>query len=151
MTRRAAALLWLVAAACEVDTEPNLDANVTSAQLTVAGTGIDATLAADMTVRIHVGEHADGPRTFLPRTADVFVGETIIGSMNFERPAGFDGSLNPGETETIAFHATGAVLTATARDTVCGAESVTLLFRYETTTAGELEMDTVTTNDVTCM
>jgi len=140
------------AAGCTVDTETGVGADVLATDVTFAGTGLEATIALQMTVRFHVGEHVMEARTFIPLRVDLFVGEDIVGTVNLDRPAGFDNTLEPGETESVDFTGSGFVANATARDLACDpAALVTILIRWDDMTADEIRMDSITTNDVTCM
>jgi hypothetical protein len=140
------------AAGCTVDTETGVGADVLSTDVSFAGTGIDATIALQMTVRFHVGEHVMDARTFIPLRVDLFVGEQLVGTVNLDRPPGFDNTLEPGESETVDFTGSGFVANATARDLACDpASMLTINIRWDDMTADEISMDSITTNDVTCM
>ena len=142
----------VLAAGCTVDTETGVGATVQSTEVTFMGTGIDATIALEMTIEFHVGEHVEEGRTFIPLGVDVFVGERIVGRAMFDRPPGFDNMLDPGQTERVTFHGMGFVEAADGKDLACAPGAmVTVLVRWDDMTAGEIGMTSVTLDSVTCL
>ncbi len=154
--RRAAAVVALaaVAAACTVDTELGIAAQVEGGAVTVTA---DDAVQVEARVRFRVGEHAEGPRQFILQRLELFVGDTPAARVNADYPPGFDGTLAPGEDETVTLTGTSSAgAFPAARDLLCGAGSVRLLVRWQDVTPGDSPVDTEyglaegSTGDVTC-
>lgn len=94
----------VAAVSCTVDTELGLAAEITAANVQAAGSGATAVISVDITAEIRVGAHAQGSRMFIVARADVLVGDTVVATVNLDRPAGFDGTLAPGVSRTLSLH-----------------------------------------------
>lgn len=140
----------LLAGSCTVDTELGVDAEIQGASVSVTSdaAGGGDVVGAEVRVRFRVGEHADGARTFVANRLELFVGETPVAQIN----VGFSETLSPGEdlTTTVSGESPPGAWPG-ARDVLCsGAPEVTILIRWDDTTAGELGLDDATTTDVSC-
>jgi len=140
-----------VALSCTVDTELGLAAQITAAEVHAAGSGASAVVSVDLTADVRVGEHAQGTRMFIVPRADLLVGDAIVATVNLDRPAGFDGSLDPGVSRTLVLH--GATL-AGAFDPapLCAspAPAVRVVLHWEDRTAMEMGTAETSTMRVTC-
>jgi hypothetical protein len=125
----APAFVLVALGSCSVDTELGVAAEIESATVTVTGTGADAEVSVSMDVTFRVGEHAQGARTFQVPRADVYVTDMIPATVNLDRPATFDGTLAPGEMETVTL--TGATPNPDADATLCGAAAVSVRIYWE--------------------
>ena len=124
---RFAPLVLLALAAC-VDTALTLVVELEDATVHVRDEGAGEVLRTDLTVFVRVGKYALGGDDFILPEAQLFVGEVPVAEINLDRPEGFDGTLEPGESTTVQI--TGSVSTAAypeARSQLCGASSVTVL------------------------
>jgi hypothetical protein len=153
--RRPAAVLLIVLSSCSVDTELGVAAELRSATVTVAGTGADAAASVMLDVQFRVGAHALGPRTFVVPRADIRVGDSPAATVNLDRPAGFDGTLSPGETQDVTL--VGTTTSPDADAALCGASSATVVVQWEHRDAmdpssmGEFDVAEIATTDITCM
>ncbi len=145
----------LLASSCSVDTELGVAAEIQSASVMVTGTGADAVASVMMDVSFRVGAHALGPRTFIVPRADIRVADAPAASVNLDRPAGFDGTLSPGESQDVVLVGTTANPDADA--TLCSAASATVVVQWEHRDAsmpssmGEFDVAMIDTTDITCM
>jgi hypothetical protein len=96
-----AALAVAALAACEIDTELGVGAEIMSASLVVSGADPDVTFSGELLVLFRVGEHAQGERGFNVSGADVDGADGNAGFVGFMRPADFDGTLAPGEEQMV--------------------------------------------------
>jgi hypothetical protein len=155
MTRPAAVLLIVLSSSCSVDTELGVAAEIRNASVTVAGTGADAAASVMLDVQFRVGAHALGPRTFVVPRADIRVGETPAATVNLDIPAGFDGTLSPGETQDVTL--VGTTTNPDADAALCSASSATVVIQWEhrdamdPSTMGEIDVAEIETTNITCM
>lgn len=140
-----------VALSCTVDTELGLAAEITSANVSAAGSGAMAVITVDLNATVRVGEHAQGTRMFVVPRVDLLVGDAIVATINLDRPVGFDGSLDPGVSRMLTLH--GATL-AGAFDPapLCATPTPTVrvLLHWEDRTAMEMGTAEGTATRVTC-
>ena len=140
-----------VALSCTVDTELGLTAQVTSADIHANGSGASAVITVDVTTDVRVGEHAQGMRTFIVPRLDLLVGDTLVATVNLDRPVGFDGTLAPGESQTIRLHgATFAGSFDPAAICVSPTPTVRIVLHWNDMTAMEMGTAEGTTTRVTC-
>lgn len=145
-----------LASSC-IDKTPGLDVQVQSATIEVMGVDPDAAISIALRVRVHVGTHALDGRTFILPQADLFVDGAPVAQLNLDRPAGFGGTLEQGQTENIDIVGTAPAGAFTAAG-LCGAEvDVVLEWRAQTIpddplVPGAMEFGTAvaTTSDVIC-
>ena len=100
MRRLALALLACTSwgASC-VDTELSLDMQLRSAAITVQA---DDTITLDLVADVRVGKHALSGDSFIVARADlVLVDDTPVALVSLDRPDGFEGRLEPGESVRI--------------------------------------------------
>lgn len=119
--------LALLGLAC-VDTALSLVVELEDASVFVRDEGAGEVIRTDLSVFVRVGKYALGGDDFILPEAQVFVGEVPVAQVTLERPEGFDGTLEPGESTTVQI--TGSVSTAAypeARSQLCGAASATVL------------------------
>lgn len=142
-----------LAGGCSIDTELGVAAEITSATVTIAGNGEDAAASVMIDVVFRVGEHALGPRTFEASRAEI-VATDVIHLVNLDRPPAFDGTLAPGESETVTYMGTSPAQDIDAD--ACGLSVVTVRLPYAhrdaTDPSGFPEMDAALfdTTDITC-
>ncbi|MAQ14816.1 MAG: hypothetical protein CMN30_08470 [Sandaracinus sp.] len=128
MTRRAAWLAALCALFGCIDTAPGLVVELEDAAVAIRDEGAGEVVRTDLSLFVRVGKYALAGDTFMLPRAQVFVGEELAAQVNLERPADFTGTLEPGESTTVAV--TGTVSTEAwpgARAAICGAGSVEVL------------------------
>lgn len=150
-------LLSVSSVSC-IDKTPGLDVQIQSAAIDVMGSDPDAAISVALRLRVHVGTHALDGRSFILPRADLFVAGTPIAQLNLDRPAGFGGTLDQGQTETIDIvgDAPAGAFTAAA---LCGAEvEVVVMWQAETVPDDPLEPSAMefgtavaATTDVTCL
>jgi len=120
------AALGLVLAAAPsggcVDTELSLDAQVRAASVTL---GADDVIEVELEMDVRVGKYAIAGDDFVIPQVGLFVGDAPVAEVNLERPEGFDGRLEPGESTTVTLR--GATLPGAypaARGVLCGGGEV---------------------------
>lgn len=162
MSARVALLapLALLALAGCIDTALSLVVELEDATVHVRDEGEGEVLRTDLRVFVRVGKHALGGDDFILPEAQLFVGEVPVAEINLDRPEGFDGTLDPGESTTVQI--TGSVSAAAfpeARSQLCGAASVTALVLWTAEPQPEDPLDppsrqmgtaTVDTSDIRC-
>lgn len=114
-----------------IDTALSLVVELEDATVYVRDEGAGEVLRTDLTVFVRVGKYALAGDDFILPEAQLFVGEVPVAEINLDRPEGFDGTLEPGESTTVQI--TGSVSTAAypeARSQLCGADTVTALVLY---------------------
>ncbi len=95
-----AAILWglLLGSAC-VDTALGLVVTLRSAEVSLDAAEV---LSVDLVLDVRVGEHAlAGDDFVVPRAGIVVVDGDPVGEINLDRPEGFDGRLEPGESAVV--------------------------------------------------
>jgi hypothetical protein len=132
---RAATLALLVAGVglggC-IDKEPGLAAELKRATVTVRGQDPDATVSVRMRVRVRVGKHALNGRDFTLSRAQVLAGDVLGAEVPLQRPAEFEGTLEPGESVTVDIQGEAPMgAFDSARGTLCGGESVQVRVQWE--------------------
>lgn len=159
MTRAFAAFVIASCAAgpatgCSIDTELGVAVDVTRAEVVASGDAAETVVTVDVDLDIRVGDHAMGERQFVVTRVELFAkgeggDDEPLGIVNLDRPSDFDGTLAPGESQTVAFHGeTRPGAFAATRDSLCERD-VTALVRYEDRT--EMELLTATGDaSVTC-
>lgn len=123
---RGAALLLLLFCAC--DTELSLAVEVTSA---TAGVRAD-TIEVEVTCDVRVGRFALAGDDFILPQAAIVVDGVPVAEVVLERPEGFDGRLEPGQSTVVETR--GSIpLSAfpSTRDAVCGQSNVEVSVQYE--------------------
>ncbi len=111
-----------------IDTALSLVVELEEATVYVRDEGAGEVIRTDLTVFVRVGKHALAGDDFILPEAQLFVGEVPVAQISLERPEGFDGTLEPGESTTVQI--TGSVSTAAypeARSQLCGADVATAL------------------------
>lgn len=127
--------LLLLLLLCACDTELSLAVEVTSATAGVRGDTIEIEVVCD----VRVGTYALTGDDFVLPQASIVVDGVPIAEVILERPEGFDGRLEPGEsTEVMTRGSIPLSVFPATRDMVCGRDSVEVLVRYE----AEQEPDT---------
>jgi hypothetical protein len=158
MTRLLVGSLALVAA-CEIDTELGVGAEITSASLVVTGADPAVDLTGELVVTFRVGEHAEGERGFNVSGADIDVAGESAGFVTLTRPADFDGRLAPGEEASVrlAIDPVPSNPRADARAKICTAMpsvNFTLIYQHfdasMPTPMGMQDMAMRSTSDVRC-
>jgi len=156
---RCAFVALLVAVGC-IDTALSLVVELEGATVHVRDEGAGEVLRTDLTVFVRVGKRALAGDDFILPEAQLFVGETPVAEINLERPEGFDGTLEPGDSTTVQI--TGSVSTAAypeARSQLCGADAVTALVLWTAEPQPDDPLDppnrqmgtaTVDTSDIRC-
>ena len=156
---RFAPLVLLGLTGC-IDTALSLVVELEDATVYVRDEGAGEVLRTELTVFVRVGKHALGGDDFILPEAQLFVGEVPVGEINLDRPEGFDGTLDPGESTTVQI--TGSVSTAAypeARSQLCGASEVTVLVLWTADTQPDDPLDppnrqmgtaTLDTTDIQC-
>jgi len=140
-----------VVLSCTVDTELGLAVEVTSATVSATGSGATAVITVDVGADVRVGAHAQGSRMFIVPRADVLVGDTVVATVNLDRPAGFDGTLAPGESRSLVLHgATFAGSFDPAALCVTPAPAPTVLLHWEDRTAMEVGTAEGTASPASC-
>lgn len=123
---------WLLVTVCVlgcIDTALSLVLDVQNGAVTVEP---DEHLSIEVTARLRVGEYALSGDSFTVPRASVFVGETPVAEINLDRPEGFVGRLEPGESVTLTFRGTTAgTPPASARATLCTAGEATVLMMWQ--------------------
>lgn len=106
-----------------VDTELSLDMQLRSAAITVQA---DDTILVDLVADVRVGKHALSGDNFIVSRADlILVSGEPVGQVVLERPEGFDGRLEPGESTTITISGTSpAGAFPDARSLLCSGQEV---------------------------
>ena len=147
MSSRLVVVLWSVGAVlsgCSFDTELGVDAEISSASVTVAPDNVVSVVA---TVSYRVGDYADSTRDFQPQGIELFAGGSQVAAMVPSAPPGFVSRVAPGESFTATFMASDAAPTGPRQ--LCGAD-VRVLFRWLDTSSSEIGMTEANTGDVTC-
>ncbi len=153
--RRAVVLAALVAFAvsgCSVDTALGLVGQVQDASVSVTGSDTATVVAVDMTMDVRLGTHAMGSRDFIVPKVDLLVGGNVVATVNLDRPAGFNGTLAPGDHETLMLH--GATVPGAfpmAHDPLCASgASAEVLVHFEDTTQMTAGQASFSTASITC-
>ena len=119
MRRLALALMMLSSTSC-IDTELGLAVDVTGASVSVDATDISVELTCD----VRVGTYALAGDDFILPRAGIFVGEVPVAELNLERPVGFDGRLEPGESTTVTLVGSAGIdAYPSAPGQLCGASA----------------------------
>jgi len=140
-------------AGCSIDTELGVAAEISSATVTIAGTGADAAASVMVDVVFRVGDHAQGARTFVATRVEILPADRGH-PVNLDRPPAFDGTLSPGESESVTYMGTSPAANIDAD--VCGLSVVTVRLPYAHRDAadpsGFPEMDAAEfeTSDINC-
>lgn len=102
-----------------IDTALSLVVELRSAQVSLDAEDV---LAVDLVLDVRVGEHAlAGDDFVVPRAGIVVSGGDPVAEINLERPEGFDGRLEPGESTVVRI--SGRSLPGAfprARELICG-------------------------------
>jgi hypothetical protein len=122
---RAAVLILLL---CACDTELSLAVEVTSATAGVRAETIEIEVVCD----VRVGTYALAGDDFILPQASIVVDGVPVAEVVLERPEGFSGRLEPGESTQVSTR--GSIpLSAfpSTRESVCGRGSVDVLVQYQ--------------------
>jgi len=150
---RAALLGALVpVVACTVDTELGVAASIDGASIDVSASPDGDVVGIELDMEFRVGEHAMGAREFVVPRADVVVDDRPVAQINLNRPAGFDGMLAPGESETVRIDGTTAPgAFPAARAALCeGSPTAEVLVRWEDRTEMVFDMTHARTDAISC-
>lgn len=158
--RRAA----LVVLACSwgascVDTELSVDMELRSASITVLA---DDTIELDLVANVRVGKHALSGDNFILSRADlVLVTGEPVAQIVLERPDGFDGRLEPGESVTVTIVGTSPPGTfPDARSLLCSGVEVEVSATWQAEQQADDPLDppimsfgaaVLDTDDVNCL
>ncbi|MFK8001158.1 MAG: hypothetical protein AB8H86_16310 [Polyangiales bacterium] len=126
MRRAAPALFLLLLCAC--DTELSLAVEVASATAGVRGDVVEIEVVCD----VRVGTYALAGDDFILPQASIVVDGVPVAEVSLERPEGFSGRLEPGESTQVTTQ--GSVpLSAfpSTRDRVCGQSVVEVSVQYQ--------------------
>jgi len=124
-----------------VDTAPGLVVEATSASVRVTGSADGDVVGVDLVLDVRVGKHALAGDDFILPRASLFVDGAPIADVNLDRPEGFVGRLEPGESTTVSIEGEsfpGAF--PSARGSLCGAAiEVVVDWQAETQTDDPLD------------
>lgn len=124
MLRSAAALLLLL---CACDTELSLAVEVVSATAGVRGDVIEIEVVCD----VRVGTYALAGDDFILPQAIIVVDGIPVAEVALERPEGFSGRLEPGESTQVVTQGTVPLIAFPAtRERVCGQSTVEVSVEY---------------------
>lgn len=114
---------------CPDETDVILVADASEGTIRVTGAGPAATVGVSALVTLELGSYAREEQTVVIPRCDVLVDDEVVGTVNLDRPASFDGHLRPGDDVevTVRGEAMGTSIDA-AR--VCGGGRVVLSLLY---------------------
>ncbi|MEM9070695.1 MAG: hypothetical protein AAGE52_19465 [Myxococcota bacterium] len=119
--------LALFSGSC-VDTALSLVVDVREATIVVES---DDEVSVDLTLDVRVGRFALAGDDFVVPRAGILVDEIGVTEVVLNRPEGFDGRLEPGESTVVRIQGTAPASAApTARAQLCGGGSATVLVTW---------------------
>ncbi len=156
--RRSLGLLAVLFGAGCIDTALSLVVEVRSAEVAFDGADV---LAVDLVVDVRVGEHALAGDDFVVPRAGILVADgDPVGEINLERPEGFVGRLEPGESTVV--RVSGRSLPGAfprARELICGGAALEVVVSWTAREQPDDPLDpplmsmgsaSIVTTDVSC-